>query len=455
VLTLFICILYLKISFCFCLKNYSKYSCPRCNTPYCSTSCFAVHGTDCTEKFFKQQVEAELHLQAKEGVEKESRIKTILAMTRNVTNEIPSISKDSINDNNNDDKEEEFNETDDYDSENEKASNEQREKLQHVADYIRQSESIGSFSISTVETLLGGPENMPFIRKAALEQQSRSCFRDTWFPWWKQTNIQHSLAVSLALGELSQVEENLSASLDKDDTTLQTPPCRLLSKNELLLSLPTLFDLVKSHKQPSSILLYNLLELLVAYVHTSRLYNGDHLSCIPDSAGVLLAISSVLREDARHINSVAALSSAIEATHAPEIQRSERPNFRTALETLEDVLLILKDPHFVVDALSDALNLVDGAYTEIKGLTYIENIEELRVLEAASRKLFFFIVWANDTLVRSDTFDPTGRFNSEFDRISAGVESGKVLCERLRDDTFKFLEEQVTIVHEKSSVQFM
>ena len=440
-------------SFCFCLKNYSKYSCPRCNTPYCSTSCFAVHGTDCTEKFFKQQVKAELHLQAKEGVEKESRINTIMAMTRNLTNEVHSRSKDSINNNNNE--EEKCNETDDSDFENEKASNEQREKLQHVANYIRQSESTGSFSISTVETLLGGPENMPFIRKAALEQQSRSCLRDAWLPWWKQTNIQHSLAVSLALGELSQVEENLSASLDKDDTTLQTPPCRLLSKNKLLASLPTLFDLIKSHKQPSSLLLYNLLELLVAYVHTSRLYNGDHLSCIPDSAGILLAISSVLREDARHINSVAALSSAIEATHAPEIQRSERPNIRTALETLEDVLLILKDPHFVVDALSDALNLVDRAYTEIKGLTHIENIEELRVLGAASRKLFFFIVWANDTLVRSDTFDPTGRFNSEFDRISAGVESGKVLCERLRDDTFKFLEEQVAMVHEKSSVQFM
>ena len=37
-----------------CLKNQSKYTCPRCNTRYCSVDCYkSVKHKDCSEMFYK------------------------------------------------------------------------------------------------------------------------------------------------------------------------------------------------------------------------------------------------------------------------------------------------------------------------------------------------------------------------------------------------------------------
>ena len=37
-----------------CLKNKSKYTCPRCNTPYCSVECYrSDKHRDCSEGFYK------------------------------------------------------------------------------------------------------------------------------------------------------------------------------------------------------------------------------------------------------------------------------------------------------------------------------------------------------------------------------------------------------------------
>jgi hypothetical protein len=37
-----------------CLKNASKYTCPRCNTPYCSVDCYrSDKHRDCSEGFYK------------------------------------------------------------------------------------------------------------------------------------------------------------------------------------------------------------------------------------------------------------------------------------------------------------------------------------------------------------------------------------------------------------------
>ena len=437
----------------------AKYTCPRCNAPYCSSACFAIHSTGCTEKFFKREVEGELRLRAKEDNGKASRVKTILALARDsgggglksstVLGSDEAGELDGYNKNADD-----YNDDDDDDDEEEdadlvaEAKKKRRGELQLAAECISQSEERGtSFSINTVEAILGGPDLVSAVRRSALQQN----LKYTWVPWWKQTPIQHSLAVAHA----SSCDDRLphgnetsfnATSLAKDiDPSLQTPPCQLLSEHTSIRSIQTLDELLRSRKQPSPLLKFNLLDLLVAYVHTSRLYNGDHLSCIPESAGVLLATSSVLRQDSRHHNSVSALSTAIESTHAPEIRRTDRPDLRTALETLEDVLLILMDPHFVVDALVDARDIVEGVLKSDMS-TFVDKELQKIELEAASKKLYFFIVWANDTLVRSDAVGATRRFDSEFDRIAASVESGAAICSMLRDDTLKYLESQVEMM---------
>lgn len=44
-----------------CQHSEFRYTCPRCEVVYCSISCYTQHSTSCTERFYQQQVEEELH----------------------------------------------------------------------------------------------------------------------------------------------------------------------------------------------------------------------------------------------------------------------------------------------------------------------------------------------------------------------------------------------------------
>src|SRR4051812_12898690 len=39
-----------------CISAKPKYTCPRCNVQYCSSTCFTKHSEICTEKFYETQV---------------------------------------------------------------------------------------------------------------------------------------------------------------------------------------------------------------------------------------------------------------------------------------------------------------------------------------------------------------------------------------------------------------
>ncbi|KAA8526104.1 hypothetical protein F0562_007796 [Nyssa sinensis] len=43
-----------------CQKQFSQYTCPRCNTRYCSLHCYKSHSLRCTESFMKENVVEEL-----------------------------------------------------------------------------------------------------------------------------------------------------------------------------------------------------------------------------------------------------------------------------------------------------------------------------------------------------------------------------------------------------------
>ncbi|KAL0372919.1 UNVERIFIED_CONTAM: hypothetical protein Scaly_0973500 [Sesamum calycinum] len=43
-----------------CEKQFSQYTCPRCNTRYCSLHCYKSHSLRCTESFMRENVMEEL-----------------------------------------------------------------------------------------------------------------------------------------------------------------------------------------------------------------------------------------------------------------------------------------------------------------------------------------------------------------------------------------------------------
>ncbi|XP_042482411.1 zinc finger HIT domain-containing protein 2-like [Macadamia integrifolia] len=39
-----------------CQKQFSQYTCPRCNSRYCSLQCYKAHSLRCTESFMRENV---------------------------------------------------------------------------------------------------------------------------------------------------------------------------------------------------------------------------------------------------------------------------------------------------------------------------------------------------------------------------------------------------------------
>ncbi|CAN0378528.1 unnamed protein product, partial [Ectocarpus sp. 8 AP-2014] len=58
-----------------CARASADYSCPRCLVGYCSSKCYKVHGSGCTEAFFRGHVERETRLREGDEVERGSGVK--------------------------------------------------------------------------------------------------------------------------------------------------------------------------------------------------------------------------------------------------------------------------------------------------------------------------------------------------------------------------------------------
>ncbi len=60
-----------------CLKQYSNYSCPKCNTPYCTLDCYKQHSQRCTESFYRDQAVDQLRA-TKAGPEQQQHMAEVL-----------------------------------------------------------------------------------------------------------------------------------------------------------------------------------------------------------------------------------------------------------------------------------------------------------------------------------------------------------------------------------------
>ena len=119
---------------------------------------------------------------------------------------------------------------------------------------------------------------------------------------------------------------------------------------------------------------------------------------------------------------------------------------------LQDGADLLREPHFVVDALTDARDLVAAAAAgvaadaaRVRGTRRAGAAAGAAALDAAARKLHFLASWARETLVASDE-------GSSFDRVAAGVESGAAVCSALRSAVCDVLAEQLEFARASEAV---
>jgi hypothetical protein len=144
---------------------------------------------------------------------------------------------------------------------------------------------------------------------------------------------------------------------------------------------------------------FGVLEALFAYAHAARL----HGACAPGARGeaedgaaaasaarALLLVASSLREDARHASAAAACAAALAASGAPAVRRTPLPSPALALEALrEDVCEgLLRHGRCVVDAL-----LLAGGW--------LAAVRAPPPPPAAAAKLRFYAAWAEEALLRA------------------------------------------------------
>ncbi|XP_035681519.1 zinc finger HIT domain-containing protein 2-like [Branchiostoma floridae] len=306
-----------------CLKQYSRYTCPRCNVAYCSLACYrSEKHVGCSEQFYKEHIIEELKQQRGSHEEKQK----VLEMLKRLEDE----------------QEEEEGE----DGEEEETL---EDRLQGL-DLDRDTEAVWD--------QLTAQERAEF--QAVVEKGMLGEMLEMWTPWWSLSHERAALIEEVG-SEQDTVRE------ETESRTKTSPPPPLLSK------IPVLSSLLKG--QPSECIKYNIVNILYCYAYVVRLHNGEHFTMSRQAAQEVLQLCPVFTENT-------SFSSAGEALHAA-IARSNQdpslantPSFQSLV--VKDVSCVLIGPskedslQFVQAALSDLHHLFSVARRKVdKGMLLI------------------------------------------------------------------------------------
>ncbi|GAV68704.1 zf-HIT domain-containing protein/SHQ1 domain-containing protein, partial [Cephalotus follicularis] len=334
-----------------CQKQFSQYTCPRCNSRYCSLQCYKSHSVRCTESFMRENVVEELQ-QLQSDDETKHKMLQILKRFHS---------------------EDEMGSMDGYDS---------------------------TLSDETVQKILSGDEvnfedltleeKKLFHRAVASGELSKMI--EPWDPWW--------LKLSAKTISLSKEGTQLVQPLAMQDTPL--PSENDLESNQLNdfpsgpeTPLPPVSKL--SSKTPSLLLPVHLVDIIYSYCFTLRLYNGDTQSDAIGSAMLVLSISSILSQNGQPETVLEALSYGLEQTCSPAYRHMGGLQFGFAL--VDDVISILSlGSSALICLLCDVQRIIQAGERELK----MEKARKSRVAEVrsklklADRKIYYIMCWVHE-----------------------------------------------------------
>ncbi|XP_027361106.1 zinc finger HIT domain-containing protein 2 isoform X2 [Abrus precatorius] len=330
-----------------CQKQFSQYTCPRCNSRYCSLQCYKSHSLRCTESFMKENVVQELQ-QMQPDEQTKSKMLDILKR---------------------------FHSEEDLDGMDE--------------DYSTLSEEIMKKNLSGQEISfddLSLEEKKRFHRAIAYGELSKMI--KPWDPWWSKPSAR-KIRLSKEGTRLVQplpVQESLDDIGSDESSGIPLGP---------EIPLPPLCKL--SSKEPSPLLTVHLIDILYSYCFTLRLYNGDWRSDALGSVIVTLSVSSVLGQGMQPETVQEALSHSLEQICSPAYRHMGGLQF--GLSVIDDVisLLDLGTPALVC-ALCDMHQLIQEAGKEAKS----EKPRKLQrdgirtTIKLAERKIYFIMCWVHE-----------------------------------------------------------
>ncbi|CAI8605452.1 unnamed protein product [Vicia faba] len=333
-----------------CQKQFSQYTCPRCNSRYCSLPCYKSHSLCCTESFMKENVVQELQ-QMQPDEQTKHKMLDILKRFHS-EEEMDNMDEDSFED--------------------------------------------STLSEETIEKILSGQEisfddlsleeKKRFQRAIACGELSKMI--TPWDPWWSKhsaRNIRLSREGTQLVQPLSE-QESLDDSESNESSEIPLGP---------EVPLPPLSRL--SSKEPSPLLTVHLVDILYSYCFTLRLYNGDWKSDPMGSVMVVLSVSSVLGQGGQPETVLEALTHCLEQVCSPAYRHMGGLQF--GLGVIDDVisLLSLGGPAMVC-ALCDMRRLIQEGEKEVKSEKprKFRRNETRSAVKQAERKIYFIMCWVHE-----------------------------------------------------------
>ncbi|KAF3434212.1 hypothetical protein FNV43_RR25315 [Rhamnella rubrinervis] len=379
-----------------CQKQFSQYTCPRCNSRYCSLHCYKSHSLRCTESFMRENVVEELQ-QLQPNDETKQKMLDILRR---------------------------FHSEEEADDMNEEDSTLSEEIIQKAF-----SGGQINFDDLSVE------ERKRFQRAVASGELSKMI--EPWDPWWLRPSARTislgkegtQLVQPLAKQEASMLTENDPQS----NQASEIPPGPETP-------LPPVSKL--SSTQPSPLLAVHLVDIIYSYCFTLRLYNGDWQSDAIGSAMVMLSVSSVLGQGGQPETVLEALSYCLEQTCSPAYRHMGGLQFGVGL--IDDVVSVLTlGCPALLCLLCDLQRLAQAGERELKS-EKSRRSETRSKLKLAERKIYFMMSWVHEqpgeswsSLAAIVRAEKSGGINYESLSRSGKVKSkaegvkGKVLIEEM------------------------
>ncbi|KAE8727324.1 hypothetical protein F3Y22_tig00005465pilonHSYRG00052 [Hibiscus syriacus] len=332
-----------------CQKQFSQYTCPRCNSRYCSLPCYKSHSLRCTESFMRENVVDELRQLQPDDQTKRKMLEIL-----------------------------------------------KRVHSEEEADPIDEDAHYSTLSDETIQKILSGGEVN--IDDLSLEEKKRfrralasgelSKMIEPWDPWWLKPAAR---TICLSRDGARLVQPTVSPEDDPD----RNQPSEIPHGPET--PLPSLRKLVST--EPSPLLAVHLVDILYSYCFTLRMYNGDGQSDAIGSAMVVLSISSVLGQAGQPETVSEALCYCLEQTCSPAYR--DIGGFQFGLTIVDDVtsLLSLGGPALVC-MLCDLQRMIVAAERELKSEKQRKprKPEMKNKLKLAERKVYFIMCWVHEQL---------------------------------------------------------
>ncbi|KAI3687428.1 hypothetical protein L1987_81124 [Smallanthus sonchifolius] len=330
-----------------CQKQFSQYTCPRCNTRYCSLPCYKSHSLRCTESFMRDNVMEEMQ-QLEAGDDTKQKMLDILKRFHS----------------------EESAESLDDDGSADSALSE--ETIQKVMSGVQ----ISFDDLST-------DEKKHFQRAVASGELSKLI--EPWEPWWLKPSAR---TISLSPEGTQRVQPITKQEQGPSDAAREVPPGPETA-------LPPVNKL--SSTEPSPLLAIHLVDILYSYCFTLRLYNGDWESDPMGSTMVVLSISFVLGQSGQPETVTEALSYCLEQTCSPAFRHMGGSQF--GLGVLDDVASMLSlGGDGLVCGLCDLHRMMKAGLREVKTekARNVKRTEMQRKLKSGERKVYFLMCWVHE-----------------------------------------------------------